>query len=140
MAEGISKLAQVIADRIAAQTERHDELELGTIQDDMSLKLDKFNIPIPKSEYLICRSLTLKNPMTKTVEGQGTHPHGPSGEHTQEGGSGAHTHPETEGAHVHDVICPPELKALKAGDRVLVAWVNGGVDPVIIDVVVNIDA
>ncbi len=135
MAEGVSKLAQVIAEMIDVRAEKHDELELGTIQDDMSLKLDKFNIPIPKGEYLVCRSLTLKNPMTKTVEWQGTHPHGPSGEHAQEGGSGAHTHPETEGAHVHDIVCPPELMALKAGDRVLVAWVNG-VDPVIIDVVV----
>lgn len=137
MAEGVSKLAQVIADRIAVQTERHDELELGIIQDDMSLKLDKFNIPIPKSEYLVCRSLTLKNPITKTVSGQGTHPHGPSGEHSQYSGTGIHSHPETEGAHVHDVICPPELMELKAGDRVLIAWVNNGTDPIVIDVVVN---
>lgn len=32
---------------------------------------------------------------------------------------------------------PETLSPLQAGDRVLVAWVNGGTDPVIVDVVVS---
>jgi len=134
---GASKLAQVIAERISTQTARPDALELGSIQGDMSLKIDRFSVPIPKGEYLVCRTLTLPDPMTKTVEGQGAHPHGPSGEHAQYSGTGIHSHPREEGAHVHDIVRPEQLSPLKPGDRVLVAWVNGGIDPVVIDVVVN---
>ena len=109
---GVSKLAQVIAERIAGQTSWPDVLELGTIQADMSLKTDHFERPIPKGEYLVSRSLTLLDPMTHTtVAGQD--------------------------AHIHTVIRPEQLSPLKPGDRVLVAWVNGGIDPVVIDVVVS---
>jgi len=134
---GASKLAQVITERISTQTAKPDALELGRIQADMSLKIDRFAIPIPKGEYLVCRLLTIPDPMTQTVEGQGTHPHGPSGGHAQYVATGTHSHPESEGAHVHDVVRPEQLSPLKPGDRVLVAWVNGGMDPVVIDVVVS---
>ncbi|WP_143325433.1 hypothetical protein [Carboxydocella sp. ULO1] len=60
MASGVSKLAQVIAERIASQTQRPDVLELGTIQPDMSLKIDRFAVPIPVGEYLLCTGLTLQ--------------------------------------------------------------------------------
>jgi len=112
---GASKLAQVIAERIASQTQQPDALELGTIQDDMSLKLDRFAVPVPKGEYLVCRSLKLSDPMTITTEAI-------VGDH---------------GTHTHDVLRPAQLAPLTPGDRVLVAWVNGGIDPVIIDVVVS---
>ena len=83
---GTSKLAQVIAERIASQTQRPDALELGTIQPNMSLKLDRFAVPIPRGEYMIPRRL---------------------------------------------------LTSLEPGARVLVAWVNNGIDPVVIDEVVS---
>ena len=83
---GASKLAQVIAERISTQTARPDALELGTIQPDMSLKMDRFAVPMPKGEYLVCRRL---------------------------------------------------LTSLEPGTRVLVAWVNNGIDPVVIDEVVS---
>lgn len=134
---GASKLAQVIAERITSQTTRPDALELGTIQGDMSLKLDRFAVPIPQGDYLVCRSLTLPNPMTVTVEEQGSHPHGPSGGHSQYSGDGVHSHPGTEGVHVHEVVRPEQIAPLTSGDRVLVAWVNNGMDPVVIDVVVS---
>lgn len=112
---GASKLAQVIAERIASQTQRPDALELGTIQADMSLKLDRFAVPIPQGDYLVCRSLTLPNPMATTTEAA-------VGEHS---------------THSHDVPRPEQLAPLSPGDRVIIAWVNNGIDPVIIDVVVN---
>lgn len=86
MNSGASKLAQVIAERIASQTAKPDALELGTIQPDMSLKLDRFAVPIPKGEYMVPRRL---------------------------------------------------LTSLEPGARVLVAWVNNGIDPVVIDEVVS---
>lgn len=136
--EGANKLAQVIVGRISSQTQRPDALELGVVQGDMSLKLDRFAVPIPSGEYLVCRRYTIPDPMTVTVAGQGTHPHGPSGEHPPESGENLHEHPDDEGAHVHEIVRPPELGAIEPGDRVLVAWVNGGIDPVIIDVVVTL--
>lgn len=136
MNSGASKLAQVIAERISNQTARPDALELGTIQDDLSLKLDRFAVPLPAGEYLVCRSLTLPDPMTVTVSGDGAHSHGPSGGHIQYTGDGVHSH-SGEGPHTHDVVRPEQLAPLVPGDRVLVAWVNGGIDPVIIDVVVS---
>ncbi len=80
---GVSKLAQVIAERISSQTQRPDALELGTIQ-------------------------------TTTDATVGDH-----------------------GIHNHDVPRPLQLAPLSPGDRVLVAWVNDGMDPIVIDVVVN---
>lgn len=85
LVSGVNKLAWVIKEQIARQTQQPDVLELGTIQSDMSLKLDRFAVPIPQGEYLVCRSLT----------------------------------------------------QLSSGDRVLCAWVNDDIDPVIIDVVVS---
>lgn len=111
---GTSKLAQVIAERITSQTARPDALELGMIQDDMSLKLDRFAVPVPQGEYLVCRSLTLSDPMVTTNE-------------VTVGDYGTHS---------HNVPRPEQLAPLAPGDRVLVAWVNGGIDPVVIDVVV----
>lgn len=160
--EGINLLARALDSRIGDRSQRHDALELGVIQDDMSLLIDRFGIPIPTGQYWVVRSLTLPDPMTTTVSPdddpvQGTHghgpsgkhPHGPSGSHAQETGSGEHTHPategahehpDTEGAHQHDVVRPLELTPLQPGDRVLVAWVNDGVDAIVLDVVVMPDA
>ena len=103
-------LARLIDSRIAERAWRPDALELGTIQPDMSLLLDRFQVPIPDSGYLVCRSLRLADPMVTTAPGGGD-------------------------AHTHQVPRPAELAALVPGDRVLVAWVNNGSDPVVIDVV-----
>lgn len=105
---GISRLAQVLAGQISQQTDSPDVLELGTVQVDLSLLVDRFPIPIPPGDYLVCRHLTLPDPLVITEE--------------------------TE-AHTHVVPRPQKLAPLKPGDRVLVAWVNDGTDPVVIDVV-----
>jgi len=101
--------------------QRPDVLELGIIQSDMSLKLDRFPIPIPKGDYLVCRTLLLPDPLTETDGGwkdQGfVEPFDPPAQHW------------------HKVKRPPALAPIKPGDRVLVAWVNNGTDPVVIDVV-----
>ncbi|MCL6597933.1 MAG: hypothetical protein K6T81_04265 [Alicyclobacillus macrosporangiidus] len=105
--KGVNRLARALDARMQAVSSSPDELELGTIQSDMSLKLDGFGAPIPQGHYLVCRSLTLPDPMAVTS---------PGGE---------------------NVPRPAQLAPLKPGDRVLVAWVNQGTDPVVIDVVVS---
>jgi hypothetical protein len=109
---GINRLARALDARMKAVAASPDALELGTIQYDMSLKLDTFGVTIPQGHYLVCRSLTLQDPMVQT---------------SQAG----------DPAHTHDVPVPPQLTPLKPGDRVLVAWVNQGTDPVVVDVVVS---
>lgn len=134
--EGINRLARVMQKRMQTVGESPPTLEIGTIQKDGSLLTNGFGIPIPKADYLVCRSLTIGaegDTLTGTREGQGNHPHGTSGSHGgHTAGSGAHSHPESEGAHLHDVLVPEKLRSLQPGDTVLVAWV--GSDAVVVDI------
>ncbi len=134
--DGANKLAQVIAERIGNQTERPDALELGSIQDDMSLKIDRFAVPVPKGEYLVVEwmaklslpAFSLVGPGEYEVEDDGTPIPIPTG-YAQ---SRWDWHPkEIEGVKIE---IKPELKP---GDRVLVAWVNDGTDPVVVSKVVS---
>lgn len=109
-------------------------LVLGTMTGVRKVKLDNFKYEVP---CLVLQHLTIpEDYMQKTAEGQGSHPHGPSGGHSQYSGDGQHSHPDTEGNHVHDLVTPEQLKPLKKGDRVLVAIVNNGSDHVIVGKVV----
>ena len=128
---GASKLAQVIAERISTQTAMPDALELGTIQSDMSLKIDRFAVPIPKGEYLISEwtaklilpafsiggsQTGLKDSLNGTVTGDATFNFQPT---------------------VIDEVKIEIKPDLKPGDRVLVAWVNNHTDPVVLSKVVS---
>ena len=113
-------------------------LELGFILGDLSLSVPSLKNPIPHGEYMLCRQLTIgptHDILIQTKDGQGNHPHGPSGSHSQESGSGSHSHPSSEGVHVHDVLIPETMRWIKSGDHVLVAWV--GTEAVVIDLVYN---
>ena len=128
---GASKLAQVIAERIGSQTARPDALELGTIQGDMSLKLDRFAVPIPQGEYLISEWTAklilpdfiidgnqngLKDSLNGAVTGDATFNFQPT---------------------IIDNVKIEFKPELKPGDRVLVAWVNDHTDPVVVSKVVS---
>ncbi len=128
---GASKLAQVIAERIDSQTARPDALELGTIQGDMSLKLDRFAVPIPQGEYLISEWTAklilpdfiidgnqngLKDSLNGAVTGDATFNFQPT---------------------IIDNVKIEFKPELKPGDRVLVAWVNDHTDPVVVSKVVS---
>ena len=55
---GLSKLARVIsnrAEKVAGKAERDLVLDFGSINKDMSLLTNTFPIPIPRSEYHVCR-------------------------------------------------------------------------------------
>lgn len=137
---GFSNFAALLKgelEEVRKENVKRPVLELGTIQADYSLIADSFPVPIPKADYMVCRSLTIDEtiPLTSTVPEQGMHGHGPSGEHSQYSGSGQHSHPDTEGSHNHDILVPESMRSLKPSDRVLVAWINGGNRAVVIDIV-----
>ena len=131
MNSGANKLAQVIAERISSQTARPDALELGIIQPDMSLKIDRFAVPLPAGEYLITEWTAklwlpafiidgnqngLKDSMNGEVTGDATFNFQPT---------------------VIDNVKIEVKPDLKPGDRVLVAWVNNHTDPIVISKVVS---
>lgn len=112
-------------------------LELGIINDNLSLTTDSLRSPVPKGQYMVNILLTgeYQTSSEEHTHDGGSHTHS-GGAHTQETGSGTHTHDggnhsHSGGAHSHRL--PEEFRALKSGDRVLVAWC--GNEPVIIAVV-----
>lgn len=133
---GASKLAQVIAERIASQTQRPDALELGTIQSDMSLKLDRFAVPIPRGEYLIAEwTVKLSFPAFSLV-GRGEYPVKNDGSPEPPTQWTQQTRWDWTPKEIDEVKI--EVKPdLKPGDRVLVAWVNDHTDPVVVSKVVS---
>lgn len=131
---GISRLGQVLQSRMKKCGESPLLLDFGTIQGDMSLLTNTYPIPIPKTDYTVCRQLTLGVTgalLTETAT-DGIHSHGPSGEHEQASGTGIHSH-TNEGEHSHHVLIPEKMRKLKGGDRVLVAWVQN--EAVVVDII-----
>lgn len=127
--EGVNKLAGVLQGRMKGISESPAVLDFGTINSDMSLTTNLFPQPIPKSDYMVCRQLTLgpkDDVLTKTQY---------IGKTTKDGRHSSHTATDQYGAHVHEVLIPENMRKLKAGDRVLVAWV--GDDPCIVDLVLS---
>jgi len=128
---GTSKLAQVIAERISTQTSMPDALELGIVQPDMSLKIDRFAVPIPKGQYLIAEWNAKLWIPAFTIDG---HQNG-----LKDSWKGAVTGDAT--FYFRPTIIDDtriEFKPdLKPGDRVLVAWVNNHTDPIVVSKVVS---
>jgi hypothetical protein len=55
---GINKLARVMQQRMQEVNKSPLLLDFGVIQDDYSLLTNTFPIPIPKTDYLVCRDVT----------------------------------------------------------------------------------
>ncbi len=133
---GASKLAQVIAERIGSQTAKPDALELGTIQPDMSLKLDRFAVPMPRGEYLIAEWIAKLSLPAFSLVGKGEAPVKDDGTPEPVTEWTEQTRWDWKPREIDEVKI--ELKPdLKPGDRVLVAWVNDGTDPVVLSKVVS---
>ncbi len=147
--EGINKLAAVFQNRMHGITDKPEVLDFGVIQGDMSLLANRFPRPIPQTDYMVCRQLTLgpaHNILAKTQDTgmpySGSHLHlvnGPVGEPTgpapdppipSERTAGGDSH---DGEHQHHVLIPEKMRQIKPGDRVLVCWV--GDDACVIDIV-----
>lgn len=123
---GINKLANVLSARMKKEGASPLVLDFGEILANGSLLTNTFPVPIPKGEYSICRDVT--DYETKcTVEWYTEYTaRRPSEPYPFE----SHRHP-IEGKKkiiIHE--------ALKAGDRVLVAWVQN--EAVVIDVIVKV--
>lgn len=149
--EGMNHLARVLHGRMGAEREANSSLVLdfGVIQSDGSLLCNTYPIPIPKTDYLVLRQLTLGATgaaLTSTTE-NGDHQHTGTGEHSHDGGShgghdsgnGTHTHSGgshghgSAGTHGHTVLIPEKMRSVAPGDRVLVAWVQH--DAVVLDII-----
>ncbi len=159
--EGINRLAEVLQNRMRGISDKPQVLDFGVIQSDMSLLTNKFPVPIPQSDYMVCRQLTLgptNDILAKTQDigspHSGSHIHKTIGltcsSHggTVSGTVGESTGPapdppipsertaggdSSDGEHQHHVLIPEKMRHLEPGDRVLVAWV--GDDACVIDLV-----
>ena len=118
---GTGRLAKVLCDRIKKENVHPLYLDFGEIMANGSLLTNTYPVSIPKGEYSICRQLTIGETgekLTKTKK-DGQHPHPGVGQ----GGS----------EHEHIVVIPEKMRSIKAGDRVLVAWVEN--EAVVVDIV-----
>jgi hypothetical protein len=104
---GISKLAGVLQDRMNKTQDSNSSfvIDFGIIQGDYSLKTDTFPISIPKSDYMVCRQLTI-------------------------GSADAHFAKTSTN---DDVLLPAKMRKLQPGDRVLIVWVQS--DAIVIDII-----
>jgi len=118
------------------QTQKPDALELGTIQNDMSLKLDRFTVPIPKGDYLITEWIVKASFPAFSLVGSGEYPVDEDGNPVGDTSWTQQTRWDWQPRDVDQVKL--EFKPdLKPGDRVLVAWVNDHTDPVVLSKVVS---
>lgn len=111
---GANALARVLTGRMQKENRTPPVLDFGNIEADYSLKTNTFPVPIPKSDYTVCRHIG-----GLTIETEG----------------GRHSGHET-GTGVHDHKIP--IPVIEPGDRVLVAWVQS--EAVVIDVILPADA
>lgn len=107
--QGMSKLGKVLQERIKACGTSPLFLDFGSIQSDMSLLCNTYPIPIPQTDYTICRQLSLGKTQSDL------------------------TTTSNQEEHTHKVLVPDLMRQLQAGDRVLVAWVQN--EAVVVDII-----
>lgn len=108
--DGINNLASVLDARMRGHSDKPLVVDFGQIQQDGSLLTNTFPVPIPKSDYRICRQLSIGSTgdafaRVDTTEGNGW------------------------------AYLPEKMRKLKPGDRVLIAWVQNV--PVVIDIILK---
>lgn len=108
--DGIAKMASVLDKRMREHADNPLIMDIAEVLSDGSLLPNSFPQAIPKSSYRICRQLSL-------------------------GATGGYltnvTTPEGNG----QAYIPEKMRSLKAGDRVLIAWVQN--TAVVIDIILK---
>lgn len=155
---GMSHLAGVMVGIARDANNTSLVLDFGVIQADGSLLTNTYPIAIPATDYLVCRGCVLPNSEVitshSTTARNNAHRHKFEDALILEGTTDAQSSPEshshsvqvpmldivtgyttsTQKSHSHEVdIARPSQRRLKAGDRVLVAWVYN--DAVVIDII-----
>jgi hypothetical protein len=129
MSSNMQRLSKTLANRMKATSNAAvpTTMELGKINDNLSLTTDSLQGAIPNGDYMV--NLMLTGGLQTSVE---SHTHG-GGEHRGHEAPylGDHTH--GGGDHSHKI--PAAFRGLRAGDRVLVAWC--GNEPVVIAIVTS---
>lgn len=157
--EGYNLLAREMQKRMQVVGDTPPMLDYGEILGDMSLQLNQFPLPIPQTDYFVCRALTMGRTgdiLAKTQEmgkpHSGAHIHQTVNLTCQDGAVtgtvGTATGPapdppsppasaaggdSSDGAHQHHVLIPETMRWLQPGDRVLCVWV--GSDVAVIDII-----
>ena len=118
---GANKLTNTLHSMIQGITDKPPIIDFGVINSDLSLTINSFPRPVPKSDYSVCRSVLYDPsvPLTETYT-DGTHSHPGAGE---------------PGLHFHEVKLPKKMYWLLPGDKVLVAVVQN--EFIVIDKVYN---
>lgn len=91
-------------------------IELGRVNENMSITPDHLRVPIPKGEYMV--NLMLTGSFTTASTG---HTHG-GADHSH--GGGEHSH-----------ALPSSFRGLRPGDRILILW--SGNEPIVIAILVS---
>ena len=135
MSSNIQRLGNTLSGRIekTARAVVPVTVELGIINEDMSLTVDSLAGRISPRDYMV--DLHLTHDTYNTYEATHTHD---GGGHMHSGcgyggGHGGGEHSHDGGAHDHRI--PSVFRRLKAGDRVLVIWV--GHEPIVVSIVVS---
>lgn len=115
MASNMQRLGEVFIGREqrAIGANKPTSVELGTINSNLSLSTDSLQSAIPKGEYMVDIRLASSSYRTSSTTHSG--------------------HTSGDGSHSHEL--PSDFRALRSGDRVLVAWC--GNEPVVIAIVVS---
>ena len=133
MSSNMKRLSKTLANRMKATSREAvpTTIELGKINDNLSLTTDSLQGAIPKGDYMVnlmLASSTYRTSIETHTHDGGSHGHS-GGDHSHSGGS--HTHNGGD----HDHRLPEDFRLLEPGDRVLVAWC--GNEPVVIAIVVS---
>lgn len=117
-------------------------LVIQAVNDD-KLILQESTLCLPKhlTNYTMTVSISGGSVSSATRDGEGTHPHGSSGQHDgHTEGDGAHNHPNSEGAHIHTLssfaLSSATItvhNALKVGEVVYLLSYNNGKKYYILD-------
>ena len=109
MSKNMQRLGATLANRMKQTSSAaiKTTVELGTVNENLSITPDSLRVSIPKGDYMVNLMLTGDRETTHSYSG--------------------------EYGHTHEI--PTAFRGLKSGDRVLIAWCRN--EPVVLAIVVG---